>query len=272
MKPITAVAVAALLAAAPVAATPVAAASAPKPQPVQVMVVGVFHFSNPGQDIGNVQVPDVTTPERQAEIARIVAGVNRFHPTAVAAEWDAATVDERWAKYQAGTLPPSKNEVVQLGFRLGKLAGARVFGADMDGDFPFGPVIDWTKAHGMEGFESQVMAEIQAEVGGTSERLAHGTLGAELWRMNQPAEIQRATRFYTDALRLGGGNEQPGADLNGAWATRNYRICARIIQESKSGDRVVVFFGAGHAYLLRRCFSETPGFVLVEPNRYLPRR
>jgi len=269
MKPVAAFALAALLA----AAAPVAAAPAAQPaKPVQVMVVGVFHFSNPGQDIGNVQVPDVTTPERQAEIARIVAGLNRFHPTAVAAEWDAATVDERWAKYQAGSLPPSKNEVVQLGFRLGKLAGARVFGADMDGDFPFGPVIDWTKAHGMEGFEAQAMAEIQAEVGATSERLAHGTLGAELWRMNQPAEIERSTRFYTDALRIGAGNEQPGADLNGAWATRNYRICARIIQESKPGDRVVVFFGAGHAYLLRRCFSETPGFVLVEPGRYLPRK
>ncbi len=265
MKPFAAITLAAAIIAAP-------AAQAAPTKPVQVMVVGVFHFSNPGQDIGNVQVPDVTTPERQAEIARIVAGLNRFHPTAVAAEWDAATVDERWAKYQAGTLPPSRNEVVQLGFRLGQLSGARVFGADMDGDFPFGPVIEWTKSHGMEGFEAQVMADIQAEVGGMSARLAQGTLGAELRRMNQPVEIQRANKFYTDTLRVGAGDQQPGADLNGAWATRNYRICARIIQESKPGDRVVVIFGAGHAYLLRRCFAETPGFVLVEPNRYLPAR
>jgi len=31
-----------------------------------------------------------------------------------------------------------------------------------------------------------------------------------------------------------------------------------------------VFYGSGHAFLLRQCIQETPGFVLVEPNDYLP--
>ena len=33
----------------------------------------------------------------------------------------------------------------------------------------------------------------------------------------------------------------------------------------------MVFYGSGHAFLLRQCVSETPGFRLVEPNDYLPR-
>ena len=90
--------------------------------------------------------------------------------------------------------------------------------------------------------------------------------------MNDPARIAEGNGFYSSALRVGGGDTQPGADLVAAWGQRNYRICARIIQDSKPGDRVVVIFGSGHAYLLRRCFAETPGFVLVEPNRYLPKR
>jgi hypothetical protein len=32
----------------------------------------------------------------------------------------------------------------------------------------------------------------------------------------------------------------------------------------------VVFFGSGHAYLLRQCVNETPGLKLVEANDYLP--
>jgi hypothetical protein len=248
------------------------AASPAARKPVQVMVVGLFHFSNPGQDMANIEVPDVSTPERQAEIVRIVEGLNRFHPTAVATEWPAATVAERYAKYADGTLAPSKNEVVQLGFRLGRLSGARVYGADQEGDFPFGPVDEWAKAHGHPNYTDEIMAPVIAETRAASTRLADGSLGAELYRMNDPAEILRSAGFYYDAMRMGAGDVQPGADLNGAWATRNYRICARIIQESKPGDRVVVFFGAGHAYLLRRCFTDAPGFELVEARRYLPER
>jgi hypothetical protein len=32
----------------------------------------------------------------------------------------------------------------------------------------------------------------------------------------------------------------------------------------------VIFFGAGHAFLLRQCVAETPGYKLVEANDYLP--
>ena len=72
-------------------------------------------------------------------------------------------------------------------------------------------------------------------------------------------------------LRVGGGGEQPGAELLTQWYRRNFLICANLIQAAKPGDRMVVFYGAGHAFLLRQCVQETPGFVLVEPNAYLPR-
>src|SRR4051812_37581346 len=41
----------------------------PTPQgerPIQVMILGVYHFGNPGRDLHNVQAEDVTTPRRQA--------------------------------------------------------------------------------------------------------------------------------------------------------------------------------------------------------------
>ncbi|HEY0302433.1 MAG TPA: DUF5694 domain-containing protein [Rhizomicrobium sp.] len=41
---------------------------------------------------------------------------------------------------------------------------------------------------------------------------------------------------------------------------------------SRPGDRIVVFYGAGHAFLLRQCVAGTPGFALVEPNAYLPKQ
>jgi hypothetical protein len=252
---------------------PLAASAAPEPAPVKVMVVGVFHMANPGQDIHNLKVDDVTTPQRQAEIERVTAGLARFRPTAVATEWDAATVEERWAKYRAGALPPSRNEVVQLGFRLGRLAGTdRVYGADMDGDFPFETVMTFARANGQGGTIDALMAEGAAAVKAQDELLAREGVAGVLRHLNQPARIRRDHDGYARMLTIGRGAEQPGADLVAAWEQRNLRICARVIQESKPGDRVVVLFGSGHAYLLRRCFAEQPGFELVEANDFLPRR
>ncbi|MGZ8364420.1 MAG: hypothetical protein ACXW3D_10455, partial [Caulobacteraceae bacterium] len=103
-------------------------------EPVRVMVVGTMHFSNPGADMHNVKVDDVLAPKRQAEIERVTAALLKFKPTIVATEWPEKIVAERYPKYADGTLAQSRNEMVQLGFRLGKAAGARVEGADADGD------------------------------------------------------------------------------------------------------------------------------------------
>ena len=47
-------------------------------------------------------------------------------------------------------------------------------------------------------------------------------------------------------------------------------ICARMVQLAQPGDRIVVLYGSGHAFLLRQCAAQTPGFRLVEAGRYLP--
>jgi len=101
--------------------------------------------------------------------------------------------------------------------------------------------------------------------------LKTGTVGAILRLLNDPTRLARDNAFYRTALHVGGGTQQPGADLLTAWYRRNFLICANIIQLAKPGDRIVVFYGSGHAFLLRQCVVETPGFELVEPNDYLPK-
>src|SRR5262249_60529577 len=78
-------------------------------EPVKVIVVGTFHMSNPGHDIHNMKVDDVLAPKRQTEIAALTSALAGFRPTRVAIEWPADLTSERYAKYLAGTLPPSAN-------------------------------------------------------------------------------------------------------------------------------------------------------------------
>lgn len=255
------------------AAGPVALAAEPAPPsspPAQVMVVGLFHFSNPGRDMFNLQVDDVLADGRQAEIERIADGLARFRPTTVMVEWKPEVTDERYALYRAGSLDPSRNEVVQLGFRLAARMGLeRVHGIDVDGDFPFGPVKAFADARGSGARLDEALARVGREVQEMSRRIAAGSLGSVLRYMNTPGRALETHGFYIDLLRFGEGAEQPGAALASAWYARNLGICARLLQALPAGGRAVVFYGDGHAHLLRQCVIEAPGVDLVEANDWL---
>lgn len=250
---------------------PLSAQRALDEKPVSVIVVADFHMSNPGHDLHNVSVDDVLAPGPQAEIARISDGLAGFHPTVVMAEWPAEQARQRYAEYLAGTLAPDRNEVVQLGFRLAKAAGLQqVYGIDVDGDFPYEPVMNFAKAHGQSELLDRANAEIETLVRTQADLLKTKGISATLRYLNDPDRINRDNSFYRKMLRVGSGSSQPGVDLLTAWYRRNFAICANLVQTTHPGDRVVVFYGSGHAFLLRRCVAESPGFLLVEPNQFLP--
>jgi hypothetical protein len=247
-----------------------ALAAEPSAKSVEVMVVGVFHMSNPGHDIHNLKVDDVLEPKRQGEIAALIDALARFKPTKVGVEWPADVVAERQRQYLAGTLPPSRNEVVQLGFRLAKIAGAEVQSLDADGDFPYERLKNFAETRGFSKLLDELNAAIQRSVDEQARLLAQKGVSADLRFLNDPARLTNDNAFYRNMLRIGLGGDQPGADLTSSWYHRNFLICANLLQLAKPGDRVVIFFGSGHAFLLRQCVTETPGFKLVEPNDYLP--
>jgi hypothetical protein len=245
---------------------------AAEPPAARVLIVGTYHMANPGRDLHNVEVDDVLAPARQRQLDAVVSALARFEPNRVAVEWPAELTDERYSKYLAGTLPASRNEVVQLGFRLAqRRALKRVHGVDVEGDFPFEAVQQWAQAHGQTAAIERVMAAGAAEVARISKLHAQRSIGAVLRDLNQPAAIELNHSFYPALLRMGSGTEQPGAALLSAWYARNFAICARLLQAIEPGDRVVVLYGQGHAYLLRQCIAEAPGVDPVDPLEYLPR-
>lgn len=249
-----------------------AAQAAGTPTETQVMIVGMFHMSNPGRDQHDVQVPDVLAPSYQAQIQAISDALARFRPTQIDVEWPAYLTRERYSLYLAGKLPPSHNEVVQLGFRLARQRGLdTVHGIDVDGDFPYDPVQKYAAAHGEQAFLDAAQATVEKEVQAETDMLKTDGISPVLRRLNDAEQIRDGHAFYRQMLRIGGGEKQPGADLLTAWYRRNFLICANILQLAKPGDHVVVFFGSGHAFLLRQCVSETPGLKLVEAKEYLPR-
>ncbi|SFV26228.1 MULTISPECIES: DUF5694 domain-containing protein [unclassified Pseudoxanthomonas] len=239
--------------------------------PARVIVIGTYHFSNPGQDKANVDAVDVTVPQRQAELQAVTDALATFQPTFVGVEWPADAAREQYARHLAGTLPPSSNEVVQLGFRLAKQVGlTQVHGLDVPGDFPFEPLSAWAQANGKAGDLDALMAQAQGITARITALQATHSIGGVLREMNTARATEEAASFYAEFLRYGSGDQQPGVELNAAWAKRNYAICARLLQALKPGDRAVVFYGQGHVPQLAACLRSAPGVELVEAGAFLP--
>jgi hypothetical protein len=236
-----------------------------------VMVVGMFHMGNPSRDLHDVHADDVLAPKRQAEMAVIVAGLAQFRPTEVDVELPSAVAAQRYDAFVKRKLPPSRDESVQLGFRLAQISGAALHGIDANGDFPYDEVEAYARSHS----ETELLARVDARVADDTAKEQHlldtATIGKVLRGMNDPDQIRQGNEPYSMMLKLGSGADQPGADLLAAWYRRNMHICAQMVQLANHGDRIVVMFGAGHAFLLRRCVSDMPGYALIEPNRYLPK-
>ena len=108
----------------------------------EVMILGTYHMSNPGRDIHNLKADDVLVEKRQNELAAVAAGLAKFKPTKVAVEQPvdngAPAKLAKYHDYLDGKLADSRNEVVQVGYRLAKAVKLpEVYGIDVDGDFPF---------------------------------------------------------------------------------------------------------------------------------------
>ena len=61
-----------------------AQSSTPASPPIQVMVLGTYHFDNPGQDLHNMKVDSVLMPAKQAELADVASRLAKFNPTKIA--------------------------------------------------------------------------------------------------------------------------------------------------------------------------------------------
>lgn len=262
--------------------TVVLAQPVPEPTaPVEVMILGTYHFDNPGRDLHNARIDPVTTPEKQAELEALAEALSRFRPTAVAIERVApdqtTLLDPRYPAFSPADLLTNPDERIQLGYRLARRVGlTRVYAIDeqdREGQpsyFPFGDVQAWVQENGRADELAAMHQSVAAFIGEMERRQATDSVGRMLAWMNDRERIATDQGFYARLMAFGAGDRQPGAFLNGRWYTRNAMIFARIVQVAEPGDRIVVVYGAGHAFWLRQMVQTTPGFRLVEPNDYLP--
>ena len=246
------------------------------PPVVQVMVLGVHHFSNPGLDLHNVKAVNMQSEEKQKELDLFVKQVMAFKPTAVAVEVEADSDDLAISGFSTFTeddftKPEHVSEHIQLGYRLAMEAGIpKVLGIDeqpADGEpdyFPFDKVQDAMTEFGQLSLMEQVSAIISRfNESLESKQVETDVTSLMLW-LNDDALFKEQHQAYMYLMQAGDLHNQAGADLNAMWFLRNAKIFSKLQKVTVPGDRVVLIFGHGHGYWLRELVKASPQMQLVE--------
>lgn len=248
------------------APSPQTPAEKPAAARAEVLVLGVYHMSNPGHDIFNMQADDVRAPKRQTEIAQVIAALENFHPTKIAVEGTVGDdrIPKRYADYLAGKHELTRDETEQIGFRLAKELGHKtVYPVDVDGEFPFQRVVNFAKASGRSKELDAMMGETGDMVKAQNAYLASHTILETLLYMNADDKVAEDVGFYFRLARFGEPGDWAGADLVSDWFQRNMRIYGNVAQLADSpSERMLVIYGAGHLGWLRHGFASNPSLRL----------
>ncbi|WP_425390940.1 DUF5694 domain-containing protein [Ekhidna sp.] len=269
----------------------------------EVMLLGVYHFDNPGMDTHNMDVDDYYSERRQKEIEAVVSRLKAFNPTKILVEFQPHTqpkLDSLYGLYNNGDIdlneiPGGRNEVYQLGFRLAKEMDLNVpVAIDNDG-FWLGDYVDFiadTLRYDSYTTSQEKRAKYIAE---RSERFQQNTILENLSSLNEWEEIMANHDYYNNVaidVRDGEGimfNYQEltseidglpyfmrsfdfnniGVEMIAEWYKRNLFIYRNILDQTQKEDRVIVIFGSGHVRYLNQMLSDNPEFNLVNPNQYL---
>lgn len=231
------------------------AAAAPAVAPARVMLIGVFHFANPGRDMVKGQVIDVMTPSNQAYLESLAARLAAFGPTDVLAECspaDQEKYDQRFRDYLTDRFELPSSETFQIGFRVAKLAGLQgvtCFDEDEVG-WNSQPMFDYMDKHDRL---SKLDIEARYKTLSAEHDREQSTLPlAQLLQLaNDPSRDAINKGLYLRTNAAGAGDGFAGADASASWWHRNFRMYANVQKAAAPGRRVIALAGQGHTAILK---------------------
>ncbi len=225
------------------------------PEPAKVMVLGVFHFANPGRDMVKSEVLDVMTPDNQAFLDRLATRLAAFRPTDVLVECEPAhqaKLDANFDGYRKGTFALKSNEIYQIGFRVAKAAGVEKVTCFDEGQIGWDsePMFNYLKAN-----DPATQASLEETYKSLSERESReqSTLSLpQLLQLTNDAARDRENKdLYIRTNAVDAGGSFAGADASASWWHRNFRMYANVQKAAAPGRRVLVVAGAGHTAILK---------------------
>jgi len=251
----------------------------------KAMVLGVFHFSNPGFDSYKRKFSfDILENKRQKELDTLLDKMAKYNPTKILIEANRiksdSIINDRYQKYLNGkfNIDDKSNEVYQIAFKLAKKLGhKKVYSSDASADW-FGVNLDWDNYDGnayqkkLNQFEKATRYDYQPFYKLHDSLKTVQSLTEHFISINNPEDRLKDHQAYlTETILEGAGDNYLGADSVGKWYRRNLRIFANTydLTDFDKEERLLLIYGSGHVWQLRQLFTDSPDFEYVETNDYL---
>jgi hypothetical protein len=243
------------------------------------MLLGTYHFANPGRDEVKQQVDDVLAPERQKEITELVEKLARWSPEQIAVEWsstDSASLRAQFVSFRAGTLAPSRNEVVQVGFRLAARLGlptVETIDHQMRiGNDSAGALL--ARRPDLKEITERASAAAQRESDSHAAAFRRLSIVHQLVEANSDSALHAGNSrgMFGALLPLGEGSNYGGPQILARWYERNVIMVHHLYRTLRPDTRrVLVIVGSGHVPPLRNVLDEAPQLCPISPLPYLTR-
>lgn len=270
---------------------------------IKVMLLGVYHFDNPGLDKHNLEIDDYFSGKRHEEIGEVVRLLSAFSPDKIFIEQKPSSQRRIDSLYEAFTgnilnlkdLPGGRNEIYQVGFTLAKEVNLKTLHCiDAPGNW-LGPYADFIADTLSLSYYKEDEENSMAAMESLNADFRARTVRENLVHTNQWNNILDNHRYYIDvAMRVKDtvgiyfrsqdttltidekeylmrsfDFDNIGVELVAEWYKRNFFIYRNILEQAAQGDTILIMFGQGHIPILHHLLENNARFEIVTPLEYL---
>ena len=243
-------------------------------QKTEVLLIGTFHFSNPGLDLSKLNSMDILSPERQAEIGKVVSLISKFNPSKFFVEYPFDRQQKLDSIYSCflhnqSTAPlKNTNEIYQLAFKTGKEVSLKSISAiDFNVSLPFDSLMATYEKRGQTALRDSMLSDVkQFEQEFNGMVIGKRTILDILLYFNTPRYRKWDLSSYTTLItRAGEKSDLVGPFTAAEWYRRNITMLS-VLQKTlePTDNRVVVLLGASHIALFEQLLKLDPSIKVVE--------
>ncbi len=248
---------------------------------VNALLIGTFHFANfnpkNNGDILQINIPDIFTDENQRELEHISQAIVDFNPDKIFVEYRYTKQHRLDSIYDtfipANYKEASRNEIVQLGFRVGKiLKHKRLYAIDYRTDFPYDSLITQMKKAKQFNLIKKDSLELERIETFENKLFASGkTLSEILFHQNTNKRRKEDLNWYLSVANQGGNkNNFVGAYLASEWYRRNLYMYALIQKSLKEEDhKIMILGGSSHIGMFKDFIDKNPEWKTTELEELL---
>lgn len=249
----------------------------------EILLIGTFHFNNPGADIAQVKNFDIMNKKSQNELEVIANKISTYKPDKIFVEWEYNKqarldtlynlyIDNKYFNYIEERYPRNsfyqQNEMFQLAFRAAnKSKLLTVYGIDYrQANFPFDSLMLAIDKANQSNLKKEIEGTLKAYEMKENQDRVKLSLTQLLLNLNKEESRNFDLGSYITLFNTAGGKDNfVGAYLVSEWYRRNLYMYSLIQKITESKDkRVVVLLGASHIAMLKEFIKIDRNFKVVE--------